>query len=464
VKQSAKLRLQLKAQDEQIHKLLADAKPKQAATELSNKKIEAALSSAVSDMAAHLHAQNPIKLAAKLGVADPVALQEPAKNQVAGVKIPANVAQEAKILASGSTGSNTAVQTAAAKAAHLKKIEEMDGLLLKGKKGRNQLKVAPTKLSKARTQQLADGSAREQLATAEAKEVQMSHHQQLVQAMGGSRTRARTSQLGGGNPVDPVDNPTLDQAESKAFFHSQHDEVRLPMNKASKLKHSYRKQMYDLDRAAGSDAEHMKITGSIRDVIPDALFHAMNRQNAIHDMLHPHSKRKGFPKRPSSDNVFGHSIAGEFHLPSDHDVIKENNRMLYGLESAAGYQTKSRNARTSGSGDGWGEHDAHHEDDGWKSKRWLGDKQALHDSDSDGPVDHGSIPVLSDGWGEHDDEKASKPSAASSQGLAGWKNQLKNSERALGFKGLMAQQAGGGVSRHTELEGARTASRDGWLR
>lgn len=456
VKQSAALRLQLKAQDAQIHKLLSDAKPKQAATELSNTKIEAALSSAVSDMASHLHAENPIKLAAKLGVADPVALQEPAQGQVTGVTQTADKLP-ALLTAPGSMAPGTAAQTAAAKAAHLKKIEEMDGLLLKGKKRQNQLKVKPTKLAKARTQELADGSAREQLASAVAKEERMRNHKQTVQEIGGSVAQARTSELRGGNEVGDL---ALDQEESNSFFPSRQEGVRLPEDKASKLKHSYRSKMYELDRAAGSDAEHMKITGSIRDVIPDALFHAMNRQNAIHDMLAPARKHKGFPARQNSDRVFGHSVAGKFQLPSDRDVIKENNRMLEGLESAAGYQTRARTSSSSGIGDGWGEHYSRRDHDGWKSKRWLGDKTALH---SDRPVDHGRIPVLTDGWGEHDADQSKASSHQRYLGLAGWKAQLKNSEHALGFKGLMAKQSGFGT-RHTELEDAKTASRDGWLR
>jgi hypothetical protein len=454
VKQSAALRLQLKAQDAQIHKLLADAKPKRAASELSKAKIEAALSSAVSDMASHLRTENPIKLAAQLGVADPVALQEPAQGQVLGVTQAANKLP-ALSTAAGLAAPGTAAQTAAAKAAHLKKIEEMDGLLLKGKTSQNQLLEKPTKLSKARTQELADGSARAQLAKAVADEERVRDHKKFVQQ---SLAQARTSQLRGENQVD---GQGLDQEESNSFFPSRQEGVRLPEDEASKLKRSYRSKMYELDRAAGSDAEHMKITGSIRDVIPDALFHAMNRQNAIHDLLAPAKKHKGFPARQNSDNVFGHSIAGKFKLPSDRNVIKENDRMLEGLESAAGYQTSARKSSSSGSSDGWGEHYSRRDHDGWNSKRWLGDKTSLQDSGSSNrPMDHNRIPVLSDGWGEQD---ADQDKASSHQGLAGWKTQLKNSEHALGFKGLMAEQSGFGT-RHTELEDAKTASRDGWLR
>jgi len=453
-KEGAALRLQLKAQDEQIRKLLARTKPKQAATQLSNaQKVQSVLSSAVSDLSSRLHVQNPIKLAAQLGVANPVNTQEPAAAGKAVAAKNAAAAQNGRASSSTSVAKETPAQVAAAKAAHLKKVEEIDGLLLKANAKTAKLKSTPSTsadASKARTQVLADRSASEQMAAAEEREDEVRHHKQLVQEMNG-RVPVRRSVARG---------QALDQQESNSFF--QRGGVRLPGGQASKLKHDFRSQMYALDKAAG-DAESMKITGSISDIIPQALFHAMNRQNAIHAMTHSRPKHKGFPARSDSERVFGHSVQGQVKLPSDQDVIKENNRMLSGLEMAAGYKSPSV-VKSSNTGDGWGE-DYHRHNHGWSSRRWLGTAAARHGDDAsraDAAFDDGSdIPVLHDGWGEHDYADAkSKPVQ---QGLSGWKNQLKSSEQSLGFKGLMAKQRGG-ATRHSELRDVEEASRDGWLR
>lgn len=462
-KKSASLRLQLMAQDQQIHKLLDETKPQQAATDLSSQAIEATLASAVSDMSTRLHATNPIKEAAQLGVADPVDYTESAamglrKSTVAGKAVAVTAALKAP------AAPQTAAQAAAAKAAHLKKVLEIDGLLLKGKKQQVQLKSTPAKypakLKKARTQELADGSAQEQLASAEAKEESMQHHHQLAKALK-NRGHIRQQKDAG----DQVDHPTLDQEESNSFFGEGHVQngVRLPDQKATKLKYAYRSQMHKLDQAAG-DAETMKITGSIRDLIPESLFHALNRQNVIHDMNHPRTRVKGFPSRRDSDTVFGHSIDGGPAVPSDHDVIKENNRMLSGLELAAGYKSpKARKTSSAYSGDGWGQHHVRRNDDkGWNSKQWLGGAKVVQDEVR--PLDDDSIPVLSDGWGQHDgDNEASVAATAAPQGLAGWKKQLKSSEQSLGMRGLMAKQMGM-LSKHTQLQDAQRAASDGWLR
>ena len=463
-KERAALRAQLEAQDEQIRKLLASTKPRRAATQLSNaENVKAALSSAVSDMASRLHVENPVELAAQLGVANPVNTQESAVGRAVATKNVA-AAQHAQaslvknVLPASSAAAAAAKETqaqaaAAAKAAHLKKVEEVDGLLLKS--AHTDMLVSgpkrPASEAKARTQKLADGSANEQMAALEEKEHEDRHHRQLVQEMNGA-TPLRREQGG----------QALDQQESSAFF--QQGSVLLPGGQARKLKHEFRSQMYRLDQAAGKDAESMKITGSISDIIPHALFHAMNRQNAIHSMLHPEPKRTGFPARPDSDLVFGHSVQGQVRLPSDNYVIRENNRMLAGLEMAAGRGSSSV-AKPARTGDGWGENYAKpaHTGDGW-GENYLRQKppQPWHEDkkSSDAVDDDGDIPVLHDGWGEHDYAVSSK---SSEKGLAGWKNQLKSSEESLGFKGLMASQREGG-GRQSELSDAEHASRDGWLR
>ena len=461
-KEGAALRAQLEAQDEQIRTLLASTKPRRAATQLSNaENVQAALSSAVSDMASRLHVENPVELAAHLGVANPVNTQESAvrravatKNAAAAQNVQASLVKNVLPAGSAASAKETQAQAAAAaKAAHLKKVEEVDGLLLKS--ARTDMLVSgpkkPASEAKARTQKLADGSANEQMVALEEKEHEDRHHQQLVQEMNGATPLRREH---GGQ--------ALDQQESSAFF--QQGSVLLPGGQARKLKHEFRSQMYRLDQAAGKDAESMKITGSISDIIPHALFHAMNRQNAIHSMLHPEPKRTGFPARPDSDLVFGHSVQGQVKLPSDNYVIKENNRMLAGLEMAAGLGSSSV-AKPARTGDGWGENDAKpaRTGDGWGENHlrqkpqqpWQEDKESRDAVDDDG-----DIPVLHDGWGEHD---YAVPSKSSEKGLAGWKNQLKSSEESLGFKGLMASQRGGG-GRQSELSDAEHASRDGWLR
>jgi hypothetical protein len=463
--EGAALRAQLEAQDEQIRKLLASNKPRWAATQLSNAEdIKATLSSAVSDMASRLHVENPVELAADLGVANPVNTKESAvgravatKNAAAAQHVQAslvkNVLPSSSVAAAKETQAQAAAAAAtaaAAKAAHLKKVEEVDGLLLKS--ARTDMLVTgpkkPASQGKARTQKLADGSANEQMAALEEKEHEDRHHQQIVQEMNGAPPLRR--EYGG---------QALDQQERNSFF--QQGSVMLPGGKARTLKHEFRSQMYRLDQAAGKDAESMKITGSISDIIPHALFHAMNRQNAIHSMLHPEPKRTGFPARPDSDAVFGHSVQGQVKLPSDNYVIKENNRMLSRLEMAAGYGSSSV-AKPARSGDGWGENYAKpaRSGDGWGEnydlqKPWKEDKESSDSVDADG-----DIPVLHDGWGEHE---YAVPSKSSEKGLVGWKNQLKSSEESLGFKGLMATQQGGG-GRQSELSDAEHAMRDGWLR
>ena len=447
-KEGAALRAQLEAQDEQIRTLLASTKPRRAATQLSNaENVQAALSSAVSDMASRLHVENPVELAAHLGVANPVNTQESAvrravatKNAAAAQNVQASLVKNVLPASSAASAKETQAQAAAAaKAAHLKKVEEVDGLLLKS--ARTDMLVSgpkkPASEAKARTQKLADGSANEQMVALEEKEHEDRHHQQLVQEMNGATPLRREH---GGQ--------ALDQQESSAFF--QQGSVLLPGGQARKLKHEFRSQMYRLDQAAGKDAESMKITGSISDIIPHALFHAMNRQNAIHSMLHPEPKRTGFPARPDSDLVFGHSVQGKVKLPSDNYVIKENNRMLAGLEMAAGLGSSSV-AKPARTGDGWGENHLRQK----PQQPWQEDKESRDAVDDDG-----DIPVLHDGWGEHD---YAVPSKSSEKGLAGWKNQLKSSEESLGFKGLMASQRGGG-GRQSELSDAEHASRDGWLR
>jgi len=459
IKQGAQLRLQLKAQDKQINELLQDAHPKQAAAHLSNANIEAALSSAVSDMSRRLHTQNPIQLAAQLGVANPVNVHEHATKKII---VPRNrVVKAGAPKAVLAKMTETPVQAAAVKAAYFRKVEEIDGLLLKGKKTPGQLKNPAkivAKLGNARTQVLADGSAQEQMAAAEATEEAMQHHTQLVQALAGGQVR----QLAAGAVGDKVDHPSLDQEESNSFFRGQQG-VRLPGGQATKLKQKYHSQMVGLSQAAG-DAETMKITGSISDLIPQSLFHAMNRQNVINEMAHPTVKNKGFPLH-HSESVFGHSIEGDsLKLPSDDDVIKENNRMLSSLELAAGYKTPTAQPQTSQhSGDGWGEHYSHEtqKNKGWNSQKWRGSSQS---ADSAQPVDDDRIPVLSDGWGQHDnDSEKSSAYLAPRNGLDAWKQSLKTSEESLGMKGLMAKQKGLGT-KHSELNDARTASRDGWLR
>ena len=442
-KNRAAVRLQLKEQDAQIKKILAETRPKEAAAQLSlsNPKIKAALSSAVSDEAARLHQPNPITQAAQLGVANPLASDD--ETETAKAVAAKNAASKPEAVTAHAK-KKSAMTPAEAKAAHLKKIMEIDGLLLKSK---HKAELP----AKARIQELADGSARAQLADAEQKEEAMRHHHQLVQQL---------SSMGETHRSPQGDNHALDNHDvSRAFFDTQRRKRggRLSDEHANALKHNYHKQMYELDQAAG-DAEHMKITGSIRDLIPNALFDAMNRQNAIHELAHPAERNKGFPARQNNGRVFGHDLS-QLHLPDDNDVIKENDRMLTGLEAAAGVgsRTSSRS-----SGDGWGKHYSHH-GSGWNSKRWLGDEKAV---DDERPLDDDSIPVLSDGWGTHDFDKdvARDPSASgTSQGLASWKNQLKSSEDNLGFKGLMAEQPGHG-SRHSELEDAQTAAQDGWLR
>ena len=241
-KEGAALRLQLKAQDEQIRKLLARTKPKQAATQLSNaQKVQSVLSSAVSDLSSRLHVQNPIKLAAQLGVANPVNTQEPAAAGKAVAAKNAAAAQNGRASSSTSVAKETPAQVAAAKAAHLKKVEEIDGLLLKANAKTAKLKSTPSTsadASKARTQVLADRSASEQMAAAEEREDEVRHHKQLVQEMNG-RVPVRRSVARG---------QALDQQESNSFF--QRGGVRLPGGQASKLKHDFRSQMYALDKAA----------------------------------------------------------------------------------------------------------------------------------------------------------------------------------------------------------------------
>ena len=285
----------------------------------------------------------------------------------------------------------------------------------------------------------------------------MLQHHQVVQALS-SRQAAQRQLTRREQAREEGESPELDQEETNSFFRKEHAAGSfLKGGQVHRLKHRYREQMYELDQAAG-DAEKMKITGSIHDIIPTALYNAMNRQNVISGMR---SKVKGFPHR-----VFGHAVDHDLKLPSDEDVIKENSRMLSGLELAAGYRKQARTPGKESSSDGWGEHDTldrrHH---GWSSSRWLGGAKDVQDEEEPSS-DDSPIPVLSDGWGQHDFDQESKSGSvagAGVQGLASWKQQLKSSESRMGFRGLMAEQKGYGTQ-HTELADAQDAAKDGWLR
>jgi hypothetical protein len=441
VEQSEQVQQQLKAQDKQIQALLGATKPKQAASALSGN-IEAVLASAVSDMSKRLHTANPIQTAAQLGIPNPVAIHE------------SSALSTTVTAAQAANGCQGCTQ---AQAAHLKKVMEIDGLLLKDKARQQQLVGRPPvkhseaqAQDKARMQKLAS-SAREELASAESREVSIRRHQEAVQALQSAGTgRQQLAQRS-------TDRPTLDV--SKDLFKSENG-VTLPQGEADSLKHDYRSQMYKLDRAAG-DAENMKITGSISDLIPQALFHALNRQNVIHTMYHPPSEHKGFPARPNADRVFGHSVPTGLKLPSDAYVIKENDRMLTGLEMAAGYHAHKSAARRSqssqDSGARWG-HIGTDRDNVRSSAKFFDDM----DTKDARPLDHDSIPVLKDGWGQNDE--GTQRTQGSAQSLADWKTDLKSRENRLGFKGLMAEQERGVDTRHSELEDAQHAARDGWLR
>ena len=109
-------------------------------------------------------------------------------------------------------------------------------------------------------------SAREELASAESREVSRRRHQEAVQALQSvEKGRQQLAQRS-------MDRPTLDV--NKDFFKSEHG-VSLSQGETDSLKHDHHSQMYKLDRTAG-DVENMKITGSISDLIPQALVHALN--------------------------------------------------------------------------------------------------------------------------------------------------------------------------------------------